>query len=172
MSNSVPHTLGAFTDSFYYQHNRQPTPQEIFDAGMRGGRDIQWPTTVKPGWKLVPIVATQEMLEATTRTKPVSRTAIMLRQSVMSISAETWTEMIAASPDHEGLEVVALYECWGVFHTGKQKWVTGHDGCPSMFWPRENAERLCINAEYQPRKLYVIGAERIDSTERTPNEPA
>jgi hypothetical protein len=39
----VPHTYGGFRSVFYVEHKRAPTEQEIFDAGMRGGRDIQWP---------------------------------------------------------------------------------------------------------------------------------
>lgn len=38
----VPHTYGGFRGSFYVMNNRAPTEQEIFDAGMRAGRDVQW----------------------------------------------------------------------------------------------------------------------------------
>jgi hypothetical protein len=42
-SPTMPHTFGAFNTSFYVEHRRVPTGQEIFDAGMRAGRDLQWP---------------------------------------------------------------------------------------------------------------------------------
>lgn len=38
----VPHTYGGFRGSFYVMNGRLPTDQEIFDAGMRAGRDVQW----------------------------------------------------------------------------------------------------------------------------------
>jgi hypothetical protein len=44
----IPHTYGGFRGSFYVMNNRKPTEQEIFDAGMRAGRDIQWPRHVAP----------------------------------------------------------------------------------------------------------------------------
>lgn len=44
----VPHTYGGFRAVFMIAHNRPPTEQEIFDAGMRGGRDINWPQPVEP----------------------------------------------------------------------------------------------------------------------------
>lgn len=33
----VNHTLGGFKGAFYVTHRREPTPQEIFDAGVRSG---------------------------------------------------------------------------------------------------------------------------------------
>jgi hypothetical protein len=33
----VPHTLGGFSGAFYVAHRREPTQQEIFDAGVRSG---------------------------------------------------------------------------------------------------------------------------------------
>lgn len=43
MTKSACHTLGAFKAVFYNENGRPPTEQEIFNAGMRGGRDINWP---------------------------------------------------------------------------------------------------------------------------------
>lgn len=40
---TVPRTYGGFRGWFYVMNLRAPTEQEIFDAGMRAGRDIQWP---------------------------------------------------------------------------------------------------------------------------------
>lgn len=39
----IPHTYGGFRAVFFVANGRAPTEQEIFDAGMRGGRDINWP---------------------------------------------------------------------------------------------------------------------------------
>lgn len=39
----VPNTYGGFRSVFYVEHKRYPTEQEIFDAGMRAGRALQWP---------------------------------------------------------------------------------------------------------------------------------
>lgn len=33
----VPHTLGGFSGAFYVKNRREPTKQEIFDAGVRSG---------------------------------------------------------------------------------------------------------------------------------------
>ena len=43
MSRLTCHTLGGFKAAFFVEHGRKPTEQEIFNAGMRGGRDIIWP---------------------------------------------------------------------------------------------------------------------------------
>lgn len=43
MSSITCHTLGGFKGGFFVQHGRAPTEQEIFNAGMRSGRDIIWP---------------------------------------------------------------------------------------------------------------------------------
>lgn len=40
---STPHTHGAFRSTYWAEHNRWPTGQEVFDAGMRAGRDLKWP---------------------------------------------------------------------------------------------------------------------------------
>lgn len=37
----TPHTLSAFSASFHCTQGRQPTIQEVFDAGMRAGRDLK-----------------------------------------------------------------------------------------------------------------------------------
>lgn len=44
----IYHTYGGFRGNFVLLNKRAPTPQEIFDAGMRGGRDIVWPRPVEP----------------------------------------------------------------------------------------------------------------------------
>jgi hypothetical protein len=33
----LPHTLAGFQAAFYLEHKRQPSAQEIFDAGVRSG---------------------------------------------------------------------------------------------------------------------------------------
>lgn len=43
MSSITCHTLGGFKGGFFVKHGRPPTEQEIFNAGMRSGRDIIWP---------------------------------------------------------------------------------------------------------------------------------
>lgn len=43
MSSITCHTLGGFKGGFFIKHGRPPTEQEIFNAGMRSGRDIIWP---------------------------------------------------------------------------------------------------------------------------------
>lgn len=48
-SKTTPHTLGAFRGSFYLTNQRPPTEQEVFDAGMRAGRDIKWPEKKSTG---------------------------------------------------------------------------------------------------------------------------
>lgn len=48
MSINTPHTLAGFKASFFVEHRRQPTEQEIFDAGMRAGRDLKWTTPSRP----------------------------------------------------------------------------------------------------------------------------
>lgn len=35
----IPLTLGGFKGAFYVQHRREPTMQEIFDAGVRAGME-------------------------------------------------------------------------------------------------------------------------------------
>lgn len=39
----TPHTYDGFTSVFYAVNSRRPEGQEIFNAGMRAGRDIVWP---------------------------------------------------------------------------------------------------------------------------------
>jgi hypothetical protein len=39
---SVPHTYAAFRSRYYVEHKKMPSDQEVFDAGMRSGRDLQW----------------------------------------------------------------------------------------------------------------------------------
>lgn len=48
MADIVPHTYGGFRATFFVMYGRAPTEQEIFDAGMRGGRDINWPNSPSP----------------------------------------------------------------------------------------------------------------------------
>jgi hypothetical protein len=36
------HTYGSFRISFWLRHNYYPTEQEVFNAGVRAGREIQW----------------------------------------------------------------------------------------------------------------------------------
>lgn len=43
MSSITCHTLGGFKGGFFVKNGRPPTEQEIFNAGMRSGRDIIWP---------------------------------------------------------------------------------------------------------------------------------
>lgn len=45
---SIPHSLAAFKSSFFVATRRHPTEQEIFDAGMRAGRDVKWSTPHRP----------------------------------------------------------------------------------------------------------------------------
>lgn len=53
---STPHTLAGFKGSFFVATKRHPTEQEIFDAGMRAGRDLKWPEKSKPSPALVKVL--------------------------------------------------------------------------------------------------------------------
>lgn len=37
---TTPNTYGGFQASFYVEHKRNPTPQEVFDAGVRSGQKL------------------------------------------------------------------------------------------------------------------------------------
>jgi hypothetical protein len=41
-NDKVPHTFAAFRSRHYMATGTTPSEQEIFDAGMRAGRDLQW----------------------------------------------------------------------------------------------------------------------------------
>ncbi len=43
MTQHVAHTLAGFTASFMEVHKRTPTLQEIFDGGVKAGRDLNFP---------------------------------------------------------------------------------------------------------------------------------
>lgn len=71
-SATVCHTYGGFRGGFYVMNERAPTEQEIFDAGMRSGRDIQWaekhavlghltPEGLSPEQKVVALAGTVRM---------------------------------------------------------------------------------------------------------------
>lgn len=71
-SESICHTYGGFRGGFYVMNERAPTEQEIFDAGMRSGRDIQWaekhavlghltPEGLSPEQKVVALAGTVRM---------------------------------------------------------------------------------------------------------------
>jgi hypothetical protein len=57
-----------------------------------------------------------------------------------------------------------ICEMWGVWFedpaTGKSGWVSqelaGNVRLPSLYWPKERTEMVCIDARYQPRKIALI----------------
>lgn len=55
-----------------------------------------------------------------------------------------------------------LNEYWAIHRRSKdgqeQGWVKQSGNYVSLFWPREKAEHLCINEEYEPRRVLLVTA--------------